>query len=107
MAEAAGVSRQTAGRILGGKKHKHKPDTVERVKQIADDLGYRTNLLVKSVVSGKTYSIGVLVPRANRDSFFADILTGIQDALTDTEWAPIILQTSEKADERSCIRQLI
>ncbi|MDZ8118451.1 LacI family DNA-binding transcriptional regulator [Pontiella agarivorans] len=107
VAQASGVSRQTAGRILGGKAHKHKPDTVERVKQIAEDLGYRTNLLAKSVVAGKTYSIGVLVPRANRDSFFADIITGIQDALIDTEWVPIILQTSEKSGERSCIRQQV
>ncbi|QBG46730.1 LacI family transcriptional regulator [Verrucomicrobia bacterium S94] len=107
VAESAGVSRQTAGRILGGKEHKHKPDTVDRVKQIADQLGYRPNLLAKSVVAGKTYSIGVLVPRANCDSFFADIQTGIQDALINTDWAPIVLQTSENADERSCIRQLV
>ncbi|MDF7824830.1 LacI family DNA-binding transcriptional regulator [Pontiellaceae bacterium B12227] len=107
VAEKSGVSRQTVGRILGSGAHKHKPDTVERVKQIANELGYRPNLLAKSVVAGKTYSIGVLIPRANRDDFFADIQIGIQDALLETDWAPIVLQTSEQADERTCIRRLV
>lgn len=103
----AGVSRQTAGRILGDGAHKHKQATVEKVQQAADQLGYRPNLLAKSVVAGRTYSIGVLMPQVNNDDFFAQVITGIQDALADTATIPLFLQTSEKAPEIQQIHRLV
>lgn len=103
----ASVSRQTAGRILGEGAHKHKPATVEKVQHAADALGYRPNLLAKSVVSGHTHSIGVLVPRTNSDDFFFNIITGIQTELNGTPFVPIILNTSEEESEKRQIHRLV
>lgn len=103
----AGVSRQTAGRILGAGAHKHKPVTVEKVKQAAEELGYRPNLLAKGVVAGRTFSVGVLMPRINNDDFFARVITGIQDALAKTDLIPLFMLTSRSAPELEQLHRLI
>ncbi|MEM6884337.1 MAG: LacI family DNA-binding transcriptional regulator, partial [Verrucomicrobiota bacterium] len=108
VAKGAGVSRQTAGRILGDFAHKHKPETVERVKSVARKLGYRPNLLAKSMVAGRTQSIGVLLSqKISTDNFFADILTGIQYALTKTEFIPITLFSFTEESEYEQIHRLV
>ncbi|ADE53559.1 LacI family DNA-binding transcriptional regulator [Coraliomargarita akajimensis] len=108
VAEAAGVSRQTASRILGTAAHKHKQATVDKVKAIAEQMGYRPNLLAKSIVSGRTFSIGVLVPQNNAgDGFFTQVSNGIQRALLDTNLLPIFLHTSDESPEKDQIHRLV
>lgn len=107
VAQKAGVSRQTAGRILGNAAQKHKPSTVEKVQAAADELGYRPNLLAKSVVAGRTFSIGVLLPEVNHDAFFAQVVCGIQEALSETPFVPIFLHTSARQPERTQIHRLV
>lgn len=107
VADKAGVSRQTAGRILGNGAQKHKAATVEKVRQMAEELGYRPNLLAKSVVAGRTYSIGILLPYVKNDNYFAQIISGIQDVLADSGLVPILLYTSNKIPERKQIHQLV
>ena len=108
VAAKAGISRQTASRILGSGAHKHKPATVEKVRAVAKALGYRPNLLAKSVVAGRTFSIGVLMPAVvSGDSFFSKVISGIQQALLNTEWIPIILHTSPENPEREQIHRLV
>ncbi len=106
VARKAGVSRQTAGRILGTDAHKHRPDTVERVRAAAEKLGYRPNLLAKSIVAGRTYSIGVLMP-PNSDTYCYQIGTGIHDRLSRTDLIPIFLQPSSEHPEHEQIHRLV
>ncbi|MGC6425359.1 MAG: LacI family DNA-binding transcriptional regulator [Lentimonas sp.] len=108
VAAKAGVSRQTASRILGNQAEKHKPDTVKRVRETAEQMGYRPNLLAKSIVSGRTYSIGVLVPENNSsDGFFTQITNGIHRALLHTNLLPIFLHTSLESLEKDQIHRLV
>ncbi|MEO0793648.1 MAG: LacI family DNA-binding transcriptional regulator [Verrucomicrobiota bacterium] len=108
VAKIAGVSRQTVSRILGSEANKHKPETVKKVKEIASSLGYRPNLLAKSIVAGKTNSIGILVPVINSlDGFFTQVTYGIQSALIDTDIIPIFLHASPDAPEHHQIHRLV
>lgn len=63
VAEAAGVSISTVSRVLDERTRPSKSATAERVRRIADELGYRRNVFASSLRRGETATIGALVPR--------------------------------------------
>lgn len=63
--------------------------TKQKVLEIADELGYRPNMLVRGIQTGKTYNIGVMVPPFN--SYWTNIQFGIHDYLTSAGYAPLML----------------
>ena len=78
VARLAGVSTATAGRALGG-YGSVRDGTRERVAAAAAELGYRSNDLARSMITGSTRLIGVVVPDVT-NPFFASALRGIADA---------------------------
>ena len=79
VARAAGVSKATASRALTGSGYvSHK--TRELVREAAASLGYVASTAAVSLATGKTKTIGVVMPYVSR-WFFAEVLEGIQDAL--------------------------
>lgn len=79
VARKANVSVSTVSHALNGY-----PDVSEstrkRIVKIANELGYKPNMVAKSLVSGKSNLIGVLLP-AITPSFWASILEGIDEVL--------------------------
>ena len=69
IAERTGVSIGTVSRILRDKPIRVAAATRVRILEVADELGYRPNLLVRAIQSGKTGMIGVMVPPF--DSYWA------------------------------------
>ena len=53
-----------------------KPETKKQVKAKAKQMGYRQNLIAKSLISGKTNVIGVIIPRYD-EPFFIEVCRGI------------------------------
>ena len=53
-----------------------KPKTKQLVKAKAKEMGYKQNLLAKSLSSGKTGVIGVIIPRYD-EPFFIEVCRGI------------------------------
>ena len=87
---SANVSVPTASRILHGKKlNQFSEETKERVRETAKRLRWRPNLLVHGMQTGKTRTIGVMVPPFN--SHWSKILYGIHDGLIRADHIPIIL----------------
>jgi LacI family transcriptional regulator len=87
---AANVSVPTASRILHGKKlNQFSEETRERVRETAQRLRWRPNLLVHGMQTGKTRTIGVMVPPFN--SYWSDVLYGIHDGLIRADHIPIVL----------------
>ena len=72
IAERTGVSIGTVSRVLRDKPIRVAPDTRVKIREVAEELGYRPNLLVRAIQSGKTGMIGVMVPPF--DSYWAQIL---------------------------------
>lgn len=91
IAKKAGVARTTVSLVLRG-GHGLAPETIARVQQAAEALGYRPNRLVQGLRQGKTGLIGVMVPP--HDSFWADVLYGIHDGLIERDHVPLILWSS-------------
>ncbi|WP_350351719.1 LacI family DNA-binding transcriptional regulator [Microbacterium sp. A8/3-1] len=63
VAERSGVSISTVSRVLDDRTPRSRSTTAERVRRIADELGYRRNLFASGLRRGHTGTIGVLVPR--------------------------------------------
>lgn len=89
VAKEANVSMATASIILRNADGRFNADTKKRVFEAAKKLGWRQNLLVQSIQTGKTRTIGVLIPPF--DSYWTNVLTGIHQELMDADYMPITL----------------
>lgn len=99
VAKRAGVSLTTVSFVMSGKSHHAISEkTRERVLSAAQELGYRPNGLVRSLVRGKTQTIGLIVPRLD-SSFHAAIVQGIQQVCMGCDYR-ILLADSEHRFER-------
>jgi LacI family transcriptional regulator len=92
VARAAGVSTATAGRALGG-YGQVRAGTRERVLVAAIELGYRTNGLARSMITGSTHTIGVVVTDV-ANPFFATALRGITDVAQPAGFEVLLANTA-------------
>ncbi|MBO4270464.1 LacI family DNA-binding transcriptional regulator [Microbispora triticiradicis] len=97
VAAEAGVGRATAARTLGGYGHVS-PELRKRVLAAADKLGYRANALARSMSTGVSHTIGVIVADIG-NPFFAGVVRGICDASRAGGFDTIVLSTYEDLDE--------
>ncbi|PAW76305.1 MAG: hypothetical protein B9S32_15775 [Verrucomicrobia bacterium Tous-C9LFEB] len=88
IARLAGVSRPTVSLVLNGDSGPSE-ETQRKVLAVAKRLGYRPNLLVRGMKSGRSQSVGVLVPPV--DSYWAEVLYGLHDELVGAEYSPILM----------------
>ena len=81
VAHAAGVSAQTVSRVLNNRPDVA-PETYERVQRIIADTGYAPNMLARSLIQGRSHSLGVVA--FGLDYFGPSrILTGIEQQAAD------------------------
>jgi LacI family transcriptional regulator len=63
IAERAGVSSSTVARILRGEikeSHRRSAETAQRIRHLAREMGYHTNLRARAFSRGRTHGIGLL-----------------------------------------------
>jgi LacI family transcriptional regulator len=87
VAKAANVSLAAASRILRGDQERFGEETCRRVLEASRRLGWRRNLLVNGMQTGRTQTVGVLIPPY--DSFWVSVLSGIHDVFSDSDILPI------------------
>ena len=68
--------------------------TRELVMKTANAMNYKQNKLALALRSGKSYNVGVIVPRID-SNFFASIIRGIEEGLYAHNYNVIICQTHE------------
>lgn len=68
--------------------------TKDVVKQLAEELGYRPNLLAKGLSQKRSYMLGVLVPNLSL-SFYTKVLNGIYKEAEMLGYMPILLINDE------------
>jgi LacI family transcriptional regulator len=76
VAGRAGVSRATVSRALS-RPERLRPETVERVKQAATDLGYVLNPAAKALSTGRFGNLALMVPDI-ADPFFPPMIRAVQ-----------------------------
>ena len=91
VAEAANVSLAAASRILRGDRERFGDETCRRILEASRQLGWRRNLLVNGMQTGRTQTVGVMIPPF--DSFWVSVLSGIHDALSAADYLPITVWT--------------
>ena len=78
LARLAGVSKTTASLILNGKWERYKisESTKERVLEVAEENGYKPNVLARNLSMGKSMTVGVVVPelRSYEHSLLVEIV---------------------------------
>ncbi|SDC92817.1 transcriptional regulator, LacI family [Geodermatophilus telluris] len=106
VARAAGVAKATAGRVLGG-YGSPSPELQARVRAAAEALGYRPNMLARSMSTGVTKTIGVVVADIS-NPFFAGLVRGIADAGRAAGYDTVLVNTDERVDrERAAVEVLV
>ncbi len=79
IAQRAGVSRGTVDRVIHD-RGRVADDVRIKVKQAIEILGYRPNLVARSLASQKTYVIATLLPYPTEDPFWEKPQLGILEA---------------------------
>ncbi len=97
IAKALDVSMMTVSRALNNKENVD-AKTKKRVIEKARRMGYTPNHVAKSLVSRKTFTIGVVIPEISH-VFFAQVISGI-DEITYRQDYQLILTNSAEDFER-------
>jgi len=97
VAAEAGVGRSTAARTLGGYGYVS-PEVRERVLAAAERIGYRANALARSMSTGVSHTLGVIVADIG-NPFFGGVVRGISDASRERGFDTLVLSTHEDLGE--------
>ena len=99
VAARAGVSKATASRALSGGGYVSQ-ETRARVQAAASELAYVAHSSATSLATGRSLSVGVIMPALDR-WFFAELLAGIQEGLLASGQDLVLYGIQEGTAERA------
>jgi LacI family transcriptional regulator len=107
VARLAGVHPGTVSRALNPETRELvNSETIRRVIQAAEELGYRPNPIARGLKTNRSYTIGVLIPDI-QNPLFPPIVRGIEDRLDDDGYTALIANTENEPErERTSIEAL-
>ncbi|WP_291860765.1 LacI family DNA-binding transcriptional regulator [Marinilabilia sp.] len=106
IAREMGVTPSTVSRALAG-NNRVGLNTRQRVLKVAAQMGYQPNVLASSLRSGRSDTIGMVVPRINRH-FFSHVISGVEALLNPAGFNLLIIQTHEREEhERKAFHTLL
>ena len=88
IAKQIGVSHSTVSRALSGSTLVA-DETAERIRKVANDLGYSPSAAARSLKTKRTQVLGVIVSSI-ADPFFSEILYGIEECAQEVGYSLII-----------------
>jgi LacI family transcriptional regulator len=107
VAARAGVSFQTASKVLSGHPVRVAPETAERIHRVAGQLGYSPNNIARSLVRRSSMTIGV-VTGSLRDPALAEFVVGAELAARQRGLSVLVANlTGDGAEGAQVVRSLI
>ena len=97
IARAADVSHSTVSRALSDSPLVN-AETKARIQQLAQEMGYSPDAQARSLVMGRTYTIGLVVTTIT-DPFFGQVVEAIENTALDHGYS-VILATSRSEPDR-------
>lgn len=97
VAREAGVSIRTVSRVVNNKEE-IADGTRRRVLDVINRLDYRPNGLARSLVSGKTRSIAVVIPQIT-DPFYPEFVQGVESVARQEEYHVFLSNTDEDPEQ--------
>lgn len=96
VARAAGVSAMTVSNVLNGRPNVG-AETRLRVLEVVNGLGYQVNLTARRLRSGRTGTLGLIVPRFDHQ-YYGELAARISDAL-EPEGMHLVVEQSGASRE--------
>ncbi len=93
VAREAGVSRQTVSRAINHKRD-ISPETRERVLGVVQRLGFRPNRVAQSMITQRTYTVGVEVTDIS-NPVFAEIVRGAQETAAAHDYNILLANSND------------
>lgn len=94
VAAKAGVSIATVSRVLNGIDKKVSEETIDRVRQVIAELGYRPTRVGRALRRLESHLVGMLIPDTT-NAFYAAIAHSVEAALRSDATAMILCNTAE------------
>ncbi|MCF0069861.1 LacI family transcriptional regulator [Dyadobacter sp. CY261] len=100
IAQKAGVSTALVSYVLNGKEKETRVGEAiaHKIKQIAKEMNYQPNHLAKSLRSGKTHTIGLIIADIS-NPFFANVARVVEDEAKKNGYTVIIGSCDEHAEK--------
>jgi DNA-binding LacI/PurR family transcriptional regulator len=106
IARLTGVHPSTVSRALNGSQLV-KPETRQRIEKIAQEGGYIRDSLAKSLIVGKTYTLGILVPEIS-STFYSRIIDEIENGVSAEGYGIIIAATNfQYSSEKKALNSML
>jgi LacI family fructose operon transcriptional repressor len=105
VAEAAGVSTATVSRVLSNGLHV-RPEVRERVMATVERLGYRPNLVARSLRSQQSSTIGLIVSDIS-NPFFTAISRAVEDTAYEQGFSVLLCNTDENPEKEAIYLNLM
>ena len=104
VAEAAGVSTALVSFVLNGKRKEYRvgEETAQRILKIANDMNYQPNLAAKSLRSGKTKTIGLVVSDIS-NPFFSQLARVLEDEAAKQNYTVLFGSSDENKDKMNSL----
>lgn len=93
LAEHLGMSTAAVSKALNDKPDISR-ETILRVKKAAQKFGYSPNIIARSLVSKRSFMIGIVIPDL-QISFFSEIARGIYETARNDNYIPILMVHDE------------
>jgi LacI family transcriptional regulator len=109
IARKTGYSVSTVSRALHSSSSTNKISdaAIAKIRAVADELGYKTNILARSLKSQKTYEIGVAVSDI-LNPFFATLIKSISEEVRNIGYTLMLCDSDENANiEKESLRHLL
>lgn len=97
VARLSGVSISTVSRVINRSAYVN-PDIRRSVEKVLEETGYRPNALARGLLSHRTHTIGVMLPRIDL-STFAAMIDGIAQVLDDQGYGVMLANTRDDLAE--------
>lgn len=106
IARDLGISTVTVSKVLRG-NHDISEKTRARVLKRMQELNYKPNMLARGLASGRTYTVGLVVPDLVHP-FFAEFAKALAGTLREAQMALLLASSEENPDlEQQEIRTLL
>lgn len=110
VAKRAGVSPSTVSRVMSNHPRISR-ETVRKVKEIMEELGYHSNIMARSLVSNKTYTLGMVLPRPAEElfqnHFFAENIRGITTQASRAGYDVLMTAGHSEQEELEAVTRLV
>lgn len=89
IAKQAGVSKATVSRVLNNRPEGVGAETRARIQEILQETGFQPSGFARSLVSGKSSSVGLIIPDI-ANPFFPLLVRGVEDTLNQAGYSLLL-----------------